>query len=549
MGSALPPSARSFDAAIIGGGHNGLVAGAILARQGRRVVVIEASDVIGGACRTERPFKLAPGLGCSTGAYLLGPMPPEVIQATGLNDRIRILPRRPHGYLLLENGDPVAFGVPEGDALASEHDRRSMGALDALLGALRDDLGPAWLREPVSHDESALLVRDTPAPAPYPGSVRDVYRTLVLHGSVADLLRPLALESELLAATIASDGLVGSARGLDHPGTAMNFLVHNMLRLPPGDGPWSAPPLGAWQLVEGGMGAVTQALGAVITDHGGVIVTRTRASRPVAQPGGGFAVPLSTGESIEATRIILATAPAADWAALDGGRDPFTVTPGPLTAPAGSALERGTSLKVNLALSRLPRVRGVERLPTHLRSINPLCGTVHVLPASDTLSRLARARSAAVDHSRLPDPFDCMIDVYTHTAVDHTLRDEHGRHAMSLFVQWVPNDMEQDAATAFAHELVRGPVSQMLPDIQDCIVEAMVLCPRSIASRFGLPSGHIHHSDNAHAWRDRLPLAPPVAGMDFACAGAFPAGSVIGAAGFQAAHRTLAALDIQTKSY
>src|SRR5215467_13207433 len=140
------------DAVVIGAGHNGLVAAALLARAGLSVEVLERAAVVGGACRTERPFPRAPGLAASTGAYLLGLMPPELLAALDLD--LPLVRRDPHyfvpaldGRFLLLGADPVGAR----DQLArffTERDWQANQELGAELAALRDDLAPSWLAEP-----------------------------------------------------------------------------------------------------------------------------------------------------------------------------------------------------------------------------------------------------------------------------------------------------------------------------------------------------------------------------------------------------------------
>lgn len=515
---------------IVGAGHNGLVAGAILARSGVRVTVLDAASVLGGACRTEQPFADAPGVRCSTGAYLLGPMPPEVIRATGIS--IETFPRRPHGFFFLENNAPVAFGVPGGDEHLSQHDRAAAATLDRAVAAIREAIAPFWLKPSPRAEDTINAV---------PSEHRELYRRMLLPaplgGSVADILEPFGFQSEMLKAVIATDGFVGAVGGYRSPGTALNFLAHNMLRLPPGDRPHDDAPLGAWQLVRGGMGAITQALASVIESHSGEIRldapvrhVEFERSRGVARAA---AVRLENGERLPADAVILATDPfRARLLSDEPEMNPIWLRLNAMGTP-------GTSLKINLALARLPEV-ALERmnLPTSIAVSNPLAGTLHVLPRTQTLERLERARLAALG-DQIPDPWDMMVDVYTHTAVDPSLCDDQGRHAMSLFVQWVPNELSTPDAEALAWSLLRGPVAELLPDLPELVVDLMVLPPKGIEHRFGLTHGHIHHLDNAYAFDRRLPCHTPIQGLFLAGAGCHPAGSVVGCAGLIAADACL----------
>lgn len=527
-------------ALIVGSGHNGLVAAAILARAQWRVTVLEALPEIGGACRTETPFPHAPDLRCSTGAYLLGPMPPEVIARTGL--RLTTTPRRPNGFFLSDSGAPCAFGIPGGLAALSAHDRAALDLLDATLDCIRDDLAPLWLREGVTTAQSVAAVRtalppDTPATAVTP---RAAYQAL-LSGGVLSFLRLFDLRDEMLRATVATDGFVGSLRPAHDPGTGPNFLAHNLLRLPiyrdglPGDS-----IVRSWQLAAGGMGAITQGLAEIIRAHHGSIRTRAAVARIDLHQGRAVGVTLCSGESLTADSVVLAIDPLR------------ALAPAMLADPAFTALRArarditalpGGSFKVNMALRRLPAVRGAAELCGDPHA--PLRGTVHVLPRPHTFAALERGR-AAVAQGRLPDPADTMIDVYTHTAADDSLRDPAGRHTMSLFVQSVPSGLTDDQARAFALDLIRGPVGgphSLLPELPELIEDFMVLTPGpggGIERRFGITGGHIHHADNGFAFEHRLPARTPIPNLVLCGAGCHPAGSVIGASGLIAADVLLA---------
>src|SRR2546422_1328658 len=155
------------DAVVVGAGHNGLVAALVLARRGLDVLVLEEKEVVGGAARTERPFKRAPGLGTSTGAYLLGLMPPELLRKLGVE--MPLLRRDPHYFLPTTGKRYLLFGS---DAKAmkeqflgffSEQDLRANQALLEEIGRIRDDVAPTWLEEPLSiEDTAATSVRPAP---------------------------------------------------------------------------------------------------------------------------------------------------------------------------------------------------------------------------------------------------------------------------------------------------------------------------------------------------------------------------------------------------
>src|SRR4051794_3234394 len=251
----------STDIAIVGAGHNGLVAAVLLARQGLRVVVLEEKTVVGGAAKTEFPFAKAPRLGTSTGAYLLGVMQPELIAKLGA--RFELIRRDPHYFLPTLDRRYLLFGSDRESMrrqfleFFSEADWRANEAMSREIGQIRDDLAPAWLDEPLSAEATAeRYIR--------PG-LRKAFLDLVAN-PVEDYLARFGFESDLLVAMYAvTDGFSGLSAGFGTPGTGMNFLVHNMCRLPGADG--------TWMIVKGGMGSVTRELARLATEAGTEILT------------------------------------------------------------------------------------------------------------------------------------------------------------------------------------------------------------------------------------------------------------------------------------
>src|SRR2546430_8891396 len=262
--TAMP---RRTDVVIIGSGHNGLVSAILLARAGLSVVVLEAAGMIGGATRTEHPFPKVPELGQSTGSYLLGLMPPELLRTLDLT--IPVLRRDPHYFLPTPEGRYLLVGADRAATreqltrFFSAADLAADDAMQAELAALRADLGPSWLREPLPVEETAeRYVRP---------ALRQVFIDPV-RGSVADHLARFEFRSELLVAMYAvTDGLSGITAGPDDPGTGHNFLVHNMCRLPASDG--------TWMIAAGGMGTVSRTLAEAATPARATIVAGT----PVAE--------------------------------------------------------------------------------------------------------------------------------------------------------------------------------------------------------------------------------------------------------------------------
>jgi phytoene dehydrogenase-like protein len=507
------------DAVIVGAGHNGLIAAIVLARAGLDVLVLERAAVVGGACRTERPFAAVPDLGASTGAYLLGPFPPELLQALDLELPLRR--RDPHYFLPTADADrSLLLG---GDAAANRRalasftsagDVRALETMQAELRALRDDLAPAWLAPPLPLEETAERY------------VRPELRPVLVElaqGSVADHLDRYDFASDLLPAMYAvTDAFPGLHGGWDTPGSGFNFLVHNLCRLPGADG--------TWMIVEGGMGTVTAALAERARAAGARIVTDAEVTAVTTAAGvlDGVAV----GDHVVGTELALVNADPVRLVDLAGadvaGSDAVRV--------AELVRERpGTTLKLNLALRDLPRFTALPEPVGQHR------GTIHLLPdLGDPLPALRTALDAALA-GQVPDRPP--IELYLHTAVDPSLSDPAGHHSGALFVQWVPNrpvagDWD-DLAGPTADRLL-AQVDEVAPGTSDLVVDRQVLHPAAIERRFGITGGHIFHLDNSVSFTDRLPYRTATDGL-YACGAAcHPAGSVIGAAGWNAAGLALA---------
>ncbi|MBA3441190.1 MAG: NAD(P)/FAD-dependent oxidoreductase [Pyrinomonadaceae bacterium] len=508
---------RSVDIIVCGAGHNGLVAALLLARRGLDVLVLEEKPVVGGACRTERPFRKAPNLGTSTGAYLLGLMPPELLRILDVD--IPLCRRDPHFFLPTTGERYLLFGsdreAMKGQFLEffSETDWKADERLQQEISQMRDCIAPTWLQEPLSIEETAERFVHPP--------LRQAFIDLCRR-PISEYLARFGFKSDLVQAMYAvTDGFSGLFGSWDTPGTGMNFLVHNMCRLPGSDG--------TWMVVRGGMGTVTERIADGARRAGARIETGRKVTKILvdASSNGGVArgVLLDDGSEVRARAVV-------------AGADPFRVQElvgrGSLPADYNARLDGyrrdGSTFKVNLCLRGLPRF---TCLPENRGQFGT---TIHLLPDEQNVLRLLREGFEDVKAGRLAE-FPT-IEWYIHTTIDPTLQDREGHHNSALFVQWVPYELQGTTWEAEEERYVRHLLSicdRFAPGTSDLVVDTFPLHPQKIEQHFGITRGHIHHVDNAFGFADRVPYRTPIEGLYMASAGCHPAGSVIGAAGHNAA--------------
>jgi phytoene dehydrogenase-like protein len=514
---------KAVDIIIVGAGHNGLVSAILLARAGLQVMVLEEKDTVGGAAKTEYPFPKVPNLGCSTGAYLLGVMPPELIKTLGVE--FPLLRRDPHYFLPTTGKRYLLFGSDK-DAMRnqfvsffSEADWFANKMLTEEIENIRNDIAPTWLEEPYSIEETAdRYVRP---------ELRQIFIDLC-RKPVGEYINRFGFRSDLVKAMYAvTDGFSGLFGSWDTPGSGMNFLVHNMCRLPGSNG--------TWMIVKGGMGTITSTLSDAARKAGAEIITGKKVKSIDVTNGVATGVTLVDGSQMKAKAVVVNADPFRLQSLI--GMDHL---PESYNSRINNYKRPGSTFKVNLALKGLPKFTCLSDDHGQYSS------TIHLLPdEQDVMQSLTDGFNAVKEGKLTPFP---TIEWYIHTTVDPSLKDAEGHHNSALFVQWVPYELT--GTTWEAEE--EGYVKQLLsicdrfaPGTSDLVADTFPLHPKKIESHFGITLGHIHHVDNTFGFSDRLPYATPVQGVYSASAGAHPAGSVVGCAGHNAAIRLLKDLGIK----
>ncbi|MDL2074853.1 NAD(P)/FAD-dependent oxidoreductase [Streptomyces sp. GXMU-J15] len=465
------PGHRAYDAVIVGGGHNGLVAAAYLARAGQSVLVLERLDRTGGAAISTRPFEGVDAR-LSRYSYLVSLLPKKIVRDLGLTFRVRA--RTISSYTPVER-DGRATGL-----LVGGGERRTREAFARLTGGEREYA--AWQRFYGLTGQVAQRVFPT-LTEPLPG--REELRRRVDDEEAWRLLfeEPIGVAIEdrfaddTVRGVVLTDALIGTFADAHDPSLKQNrcFLYHVI-----GGG------TGDWDVPVGGMGALTDALAAAARAAGAEIVTGHEAVR-IATDGTTAEVTYRTadGEGVAAARHVLVNASPQELAALTGA-----------TAPDPA---EGAQLKVNMLLKRLPRLRDTSVDPREAFS-----GTFHIAEGYQQLAT-AHAQAAAGELPTAPPS-----EIYCHSLTDPTILGpdlvERGYQTLTLFGLHTPARLFDRDNDAVREELLKSTLAQLdahlAEPLADCLatdaegrpcIEAKT--PLDLERDLRLPGGNIFHRD------------------------------------------------------
>jgi phytoene dehydrogenase-like protein len=520
-----------YDAVIIGGGHNGLVTAAYLARAGRRVLVLEKRDLLGGCAVTE---EIWPGYKVSTGAYLTSLMQERIIRELELER---------FGYQV-DAKDPAFFSVfPDGRHFFMWQDRARTLAEIAKFSTRDAEAYPAYedQLERLSQVVEELLL--TIPPQFPPQGIGDAIEYLKLAGrlrglNTKDIVALVKIftqsaaefldewfESEQVKVTLATDGVIGANGGPRSPGTAYILLHHCMGGV--------AGHRGLWGFVRGGMGTVAESIAASARAKGVEIRTGAGVSRVLVRSGRAWAVVLDNGEEIEGGQIASNLDPKITFLQLLHDRD----LPADFVAAIRHFRIEGTSCKINLALNGLPEFTSYPGAPgPHHRA------TMHICPSIEYVER-------AWDDAKYGRPSERpLLELTVPTMYDPTLAPP-GKHIMGIFLQYAPYTLREGTwdewREPFGNRVI-SLIEEYAPNIRSIIEHRQVLTPLDLERRFGITGGNIFHGEMS---LDQMFVMRPVAGWAryrtpvgglFLCgSGAHPGGGVMGAPGYNCAREML----------
>lgn len=498
--------------AIIGGGHNGLVAAGLLAKRGWSVTVLERRHKVGGAATTERPW--GPDYKVTALSYVMSLMPPIILEELQLaRHGYRIHPQ--HGYFApLDDGRALHFARDaarrhESISQFSRADADAHPRWEHWLGGLAATLGPLLSAVPPrlgSHRPADLLDQGRLAwklRGADERQVADITRLFTM--SIADLLEEW-FESDPVRGVLAVSGVIGTWAGPRSPGTAYVMAHHQIGDL--GDGQIT----GAWGFPEGGMGAVSEALRAAAESFGTCIRTEADVARIDTRRGRVTGVTLTTGESLGADVVIATTHPRITFLEHLSPHD----LPDEFVAAIGSWRSRSGSVKVNLALDRLPEFRAAPGFDPEVQG-----GTVVLAPSIDAIEG---AFQDAVAGRPAAQPF---ADICIPSVFDRTLAPE-GHHVMSMFSQWVPygyvDEPHASDLDAYADRLI-ARVEQVAPGFTDSILHRQIVGPYEMEHTYGLIGGNIFHGELTPSQMFHMRPVPGYADFTTPIAGLYQGGS------------------------
>jgi phytoene dehydrogenase-like protein len=504
-----------FDAIVVGGGHNGLVAAAMLARAGQRVLLLERSSMLGGAGITR---EFAEGFSVSAGAQWLYQLQEQPCRELGIETQyaardLDTVVLDPDGGAI-RYGDQQVSGVDDRDARAFSDYMQRMRRFSRLLWGWFNRVPPR-LGSGRGQDTRRLLRMAVELRLLGKSELREFLRLvgMNIHDVVGE-----TFEHPLLKAGLCLDAVLGTHAGPRSPGTLMTALY----RLG-GD----APRLG---LPAGGMGSVASAFVAAARDAGVELRTDAEVLSILVENGRVTGVETAGGERIESYTVLANSDPRTTVLALVG---PQHFEAG-FVRRVSNLRSIGTAAKLHLALDGLPEPAGL--------STEDLAQRLLIAPDPDAVE-LAFNPAKYGQFSQAP-----VMDISLPSLQDETLAPA-GQHVLSAIVQYAPYNLAGGWTRAAKERLLENCIDrleQFLPGTRARVVEGELLTPRDLEKEFGMSGGHWHHGELAlDQFFVNRPVGgcqqyrAPLDGLYFCGAGAYPGGGITGAPGYNAARAVL----------
>ena len=518
-----------YDVIVIGGGHNGLVNAAYLARAGKRVLVLERRHVLGGAAVTEEIF---PGFKFSVCSYVVSLLRPEIIRELDL-------PR--HGLEILPL-DGTFTPMPNGDYLWRVNDhaktRREIARHSKLDAEAYDEYGKAMIE--MAHFVKPIMNMTPPDPASLnlkglldllgmgrrfqKLSAEDKYNQVQLMTMSAVDFLDQWFETDVLKATMSASGIIGTFLGVRSPGTAYVLLHHYMGEI---DGAFRS-----WGLSRGGTGAISNSIADAAREAGADILTEAPIAKIILKNGQSKGVALENGDEFYADIISSSVDPRLTFMKMVGEEH----LPEDFVDDIKRYKFRGSSGKVNLALDALPNFKSMPGAGSHLR------GAVSISPSVDYMER-AYDDAKYGRYSRRP-----YIDIVIPTLTDPSIAPP-GKHVMSCFVQYAPYNLKAgtwDEKREEFGDTVIDTIAEHAPNIRDIILHRQVLTPLDLEREFGLSEGNIFQGELTLEQLFFLRPAPgwaqyrsPIKNLYMCGSATHPGGGIMGASGRNAAMEIL----------
>ena len=514
----MTKSNAKYDVIVVGGGHNGLVCATYLAKSGRKVLVVEANQQLGGAAATS---EFSQGYSVSSCAHWLMQLCPDVKKDMALDKHGLKLAARDLKTIALDlNGEHIVIDGDSisGDSLSAEDKqaytkfyRQSLKFSKLLAGAFKRR--PPKLVENNFTDRMTLIKLGIDMKLLGKDDMRDLMRIALIN--MYDVMQE-NFDSELLKAALSMDGVLGSHMGPRSPNTVFGYLYRRLADVFGYTGP---------AIVEGGMGAVGAAMEKAAKAANVEIRTAAKVSTIVIDAGQAMGVVLENGECIDADIVVSNADPKNTFKNL-------VAYPNVETGVAKNVhniRSSGTTAKLHLALDGLPTFKGL--------TASELGNRLIIAPTMDYIEK-------AFNHAKYGEYSESpAMDISIATVYDKSLA--AGKHVLSAIVQFAPYQLKtgwDDASKEQFKQIIIDKIAEYAPNLKALIVDSELLTPADLETRFHITGGHWHHGELSldqimmmRPFYGATQYKTPVDGLYLCSAGSHPGGGVMGIAGRNAA--------------